>query len=311
MRIELTWKTLLALHRACRGYSLTVLALLEHGANHLIRDLGANIPLHRAAEGGHTMIVRMLLDHSPSSNTSQLSAINARDRTPREEATYAGHWETALHLRDETLGSHGADSSWICNDLELAIEENNVSRVEDLLLEGFDVEKANREKSTSLCALTPLHKALLMGHEAIAELLIEKGASIHTKTADGWEALHCAANKGLEGPVHLCLDRGADIGARTVDGQTALHKVCKSGNVDTTRLILEEGANVEARDFQDWRPLHVAAAGGFREIVDLLIEKGADVGARVKTRHTAQVCAALGGHHALVEHLRLVRLEYD
>lgn len=290
------------------------MSLLQHGANHLIRDHGANIPLHRAAEGGHTMTVRMLLDHDPPSKTSQLSAVNTRHRTPREEAVYAGHWETALHLRDETLESLGAYSGSSCNDLELAIEENNVSRVEDLLSKGFDVEESNGEGSTSLHksdTLTPLHKALLMGHEAIAELLIKEGASIHTKTADGWEALHCAANKGREGLVHLCLSHGANIGARTADGQTALHKVCKSGYVNTTRLLLDKGANVEARDYHGWQPLHVAAAGGFREIVDLLIEEGADVEARVKGGLTTHACAALGGHHALVEYLRLVRLEYD
>lgn len=307
-------ENIIALHRACRGHSLSVSSLLEHGADHLIRDHGANIPLHRAAEGGHMMTVRMLLDHDPPSKTCQLSAINARHRTPREEAVYAGHWETALHLRDETLESHGADSGWICNALEHAIEVNDVSRVKDLLLKGFDLEKSNCEGSSSpheSGALTPLHKALLMGHEAIAELLIKEGARIHTKTADGWVALHCAANKGLEGPVRLCLDRGADIGARTADGQTALHKVCKSGYVNTTRLLLDKGANLEVRDYHGWQPLHVAAAGGFREIVDLLIEGGADVEARVKGGHTTHACAALGGHHALVEHLRLVRLEHD
>lgn len=249
--------------------------LLESGADRLIRDRSINIPLHRAAGGGHTITVRKLLDHDLSSKNVQLSVINAQHRTPREEAIYAGHWKTALYLNDETSKSNGTNWSLVCDDLDLAVEDNDLVRVTDLLVSGFDVDRSCSQ------GMTPLNTALLMGYDDLAKTLIDRGASIHSKTPDGWEALHCAAFKGLERLVRFCLDKGANIAARSADGQTALHKACKSGSVATTKLLLAEGSSYEARDYQGWRPIHVAAAAGSREIVDLLIDAGAFVGANI------------------------------
>lgn len=258
-----------------------MVTLLEGGAQRFVRDQGNSIPLHRAAEGGHTKIVEKLLDHDLT-KSAQLSAINAQYRTPKEEAMYAGYWETALHVRDETRSLLGTDRNIITDVLDSAVEANNLIEVTDLLGGGFDVDTMSSQ------GITPLNKALLMGHGDLAELLIDRGASVHCQTPDGWKPLHCAAFKGLERLVRLCLDKGADLAARSADGQTALHKACKSGSVDTTKLLLAEGADYEARDYQGWRPIHVAAAAGSREIVDLLIDTGAFPGANVKGGDTVQ-----------------------
>lgn len=281
-----------------------MVTLLENGAQRFVRDHGNSIPLHGAAEGGHTKIVEKLLNHDQT-RFAQLSAINAQHRTPKEEAIYAGHWETALHVRDETRSLLGTDRMLITDVLDSAVEANNLIQVTDLLGRGFDVDAMSSQ------GIRPLNKALLMGHEDLAELLIDRGASVHRRTPDGWKPLHCAAIKGLERLVRLCLDKGADIAAYSADGQTALHKACKSGSVATTKLLLAEGLNYEARDHQGWRPIHIAAAAGSREIVDLLIDAGAFVGAHISGGPgggSVQACAAGAGHHALVEYLRQIRL---
>ena len=289
------------LHRACRGgHSLTVSVLLAKGANILLSDTTGNIPLHRAAKAGNTKIARLLLDHDATAAVAQITALNASGRTPREEASYSGHWKMATLLRREEVFHHQFDPD-PDNELATAVADGNLPRVQELINHGADVNQPQGE------SLTPLHLAFLTGDEAIARVLLKNNATLKAKTAEGWTPLHCAAKKGAESAVQLCLDHGADIQASTRDGQTALHKVCKSGSVASTKLLIEQGAKLEASDDWGWTPLHTASAAGFKEIVELLIAKGADLEAKDKKGKTIQSCAAEAGHHALVEYLRMER----
>lgn len=288
------------LHRACRGgHSITVSVLLEKGANILLSDSTGNIPLHRAAKAGNTKIARLLLDHD-AAVVAQITALNASGRTPRGEASYSGHWKMATLLRREEVFHHQFDPD-PDHGLATAVADGNLSRVQELINHGADINQPQGE------SLTPLHLAFLTGDGAIARVLLENKATLKAKTAEGWTPLHCAAKKGGESAVRLCLDHGADIKARTRDGQTALHKVCKSGSVASTKLLIKRGAKLEASDDWGWTPLHTASAAGFKDIVELLITEGADLDAKDKEGKTMQNCAAGAGHHALVEYLRMER----
>jgi hypothetical protein len=45
--------------------------------------------------------------------------------------------------------------------------------------------------------------AVQSGHEAVVQLLLEKGANVEAKSNNGWMALHEAANEGHEAVVKL------------------------------------------------------------------------------------------------------------
>lgn len=290
-----------ALHRACRGGHYDVTSrLLRENADQMVRDCSDNIPLHRAAKGGHERVCILLLRHKSVVALTQLTALNVLGRKPEEEAVYSGHWRVAALLRREEL-SHKGIAVEEQDHLEIAIEEDRLARVKELLSSGADVNRANS------VSLTPLHQALFLENQSIAQLLIEHGASITVATSEGWQPLHCAASKGMAGMVSLCLGRKADVAARTLDGQTALHKGCKSGDVQTVQILLDLGANIEAQDEWGWRPLHTASAQGSQEIVELLLASNADREAWDKESRTIQDCAAMAGKHALVEYLRQAR----
>lgn len=287
-----------ALHRACRGGHYDVVStLLSKNANLWVRDSGGNLPLHRAAKGGYERICRLILQEDTVLPLVHLSALNICGRTPQKEAACSGHWRLAAFLRQEESLYKGTDIEYR-GDLELAIEDGHLTKVEELLKSGVDINETNGNSST------PLHQALLLGNDSIARVLLENNASIIAATSEGWQPVHCAAMKGMSSMVSLCLDQKADIAARTLDGQTALHKSCKSGNVETVRLLLDAGADVEAQDDWGWRPLHTASAAGFQDVVDLLIARNANLQARDKKFCTVQACAAMAGKHALVEYLR-------
>ena len=57
-----------------------------------------------------------------------------------------------------------------------------------------------------------LHQAVTFGNAAIARLLIDHGATIHTADSNGCTLLHAASRRGHPGVVKLLLRQGADVG---------------------------------------------------------------------------------------------------
>src|SRR5271154_3144226 len=137
------------------------------------------------------------------------------------------------------------------------------------------------------CYIPALHYGAGKGHEAVARLLLEKGADVAAREEDGWPALHGAADKGHEAVARLLLEKGADVVARREeDGSTALHQAAGNGHEAVARLLLEKGADVAAQSKGESTALHGAAGKGHEAVARLLLEKGADVAARTKDGRT-------------------------
>ena len=282
------------LHRACRGgYAETVLALLQGGADTLATDEQRQIPLHLAAKGGHTAVAKILIRRGHD----QLFVRDTAGSTAQQEAFHAGHWETAQFLREKELRSLGA-SVEKPDEMTCAIESHDLSKVEQMLEQGYDVNRRNPE------GLTPLHQALRKNALDISLALLQSGANIEAQTPDGWRPLHCAARSGLEAPVRLCLDYKANWLSSTADGQTALHQACQSNNLEAVQILIEKGSDIEAKDIRKFTPLLAAAASGHESIVKFLLNKGADVHACSVDGNSAQEIAAEAGHHDVVEIVR-------
>lgn len=137
------------------------------------------------------------------------------------------------------------------------------------------------------------------GHEAVVRLLREKGATVKTKGEDG-TALSEAARAGHEAVVQLLLEKGADVEAKALFGRTALSLAANFGHEAVVRLLLQYGADVEAQDDSGRRALYDAASKGHETVVRLLLENGADVEAETTYGWTALIEAARGGHEAVV-----------
>lgn len=93
-----------------------------------------------------------------------------------------------------------------------------------------------------------------------------------------------AAAKGRESVVRLLLDKGADVNAKSADGRTALMSAVENGSEQMVRWLIEKGADVRAKDEGDRTMLANAmfkmgfesGEGKYRRIAILLIEGGAD-----------------------------------
>jgi ankyrin repeat protein len=169
----------------------------------------------------------------------------------------------------------------------------SVASMQALLAAGAPVNAANRRRAT------PLHWAI---HDAAkARLLVEAGADVKAKQADGRSVLYQAAFAGNGNAVlRMLLEKGADANAATANGQTPLMAAAGRGDVEAMRLLLGRGATVDAKSGTGSTALMAAATSREPAAVALLVEAGADVNAATKKNETALANAATAGDEASV-----------
>lgn len=94
---------------------------------------------------------------------------------------------------------------------------------------------------------TPLHLAVLDGHEEVVKELLDYGVDTSTADFKGWTALHLAAQGYSLGVLRLLLERGADMAARDGEGMTPLHFAYQKGVTRMIDCLVEKGANREVK----------------------------------------------------------------
>jgi cytohesin len=133
--------------------------------------------------------------------------------------------------------------------------------------------------------LTPLHRAAMRGHTAVAAALHAHGAPLDAKDHGGATPLHGAAAHGWADAAAWLIDRGAKADARDQDAFTPLHLAARGGHEAVAAVLLGRGADPNARGQITGTPLHEAAAQGHRGMVELLLAKGAIANARSGGSH--------------------------
>ncbi|WP_228060793.1 MULTISPECIES: ankyrin repeat domain-containing protein [unclassified Coleofasciculus] len=121
---------------------------------------------------------------------------------------------------------------------------------------------------------TPLHWAVSNNKPDIAELLINRGAQIHTRyDSDGHTVLHIAVQHDTKAMTELLLSRGANIRATDNFGNNPLHFALKKQNVsyyygmtltqqtpsmEVIELLIAKGVDINGRNHRGETPLTLA-----------------------------------------------------
>jgi len=172
---------------------------------------------------------------------------------------------TALLGAAPTGGSSVAD----------AAQAGDRDGVKALLKQAADVNAAQGD------GMTALHWAAIKNDADLAKTLLYAGANVRAATRIGsYTPLILAARNGAADVMAPLLDAGADVNSKTANGATVLMLAAASGNTQAVQLLIDKGADVNAQE--PVRGLNAAmfAAGSNRaDVITLLAKNKANLSA--------------------------------
>jgi ankyrin repeat protein len=198
----------------------------------------------------------------------------------------------------------------IAPHLVTAIRDADVHAVRKLIEDGADVNARDAEGNT------PLILASFYASPRCVALLLEMGADANAANQAGVTALIRAATSYEK--TRSLVEAGAEVRVRTADlGNTPLILAARrAGNSRTVKLLLERGANATERDHAGISPIISGAASGDLETVRFLLDAGAKADDFPKSSNDLRVASNAGLRTPLMwaaynNDVRMVRLLLD
>jgi len=243
-------------------------------------------PLIMAANGGHTEIATLLIDHIRDHNPKKILPTTV-DRMPWYYAAKGGHMDILKSLLIPTNFEVEIKEK----PLHIATQYNQLEIVKMLLKHPNTDINAQDEFN-----FAPLHCAAANNSLPIAECLLEKNANINITDSNNQTPLWTASNKGHTEMVTLLLSNNADPNIISkIDNATALMMATENNYYNICELLLKNGAEVDAIDSYEYTSLLTAADKGYCDIVQLLLTYGAHINHQVNNK-TALWLASSNGH---------------
>ncbi|KXS95674.1 hypothetical protein AC578_6241 [Pseudocercospora eumusae] len=210
--------------------------------------------------------------------------INARDSTGYTPLAWAAARGDSVSV--SLLLDHGA-SITLSNNLtqqpiHLAAQTGNVETVRVLVQAGANINAAMPETK-----MTPLHYAAESQDDKEHILgLIDLGAFVDARDYCGWTPLHWTCWRGYSDSLKGLLQAGADVRAKTADGNAAVMLAVTNNSFNCIPSLLEAGADCAVVKPNGWSVLHYAAIGGKPSTLRALAE-GDLSGSDIYDLHTA------------------------
>jgi ankyrin repeat protein len=327
------------LHGAARCGRLDVAELLmSKGANVEARGWKKQTPLHKAAvgegwsktaetSGKRLEIAKLLLDNGAyidsrdridatplgyavaKGSEDMVELLLARGAAPWRRRGGGDYVGTAMQVKQKKMVKFLVDKGFEHSAIHVAAFFGDLGAVRSYLAAGGDINAQGPSWLTLLAC------ALMGGHTELAKFLINEGADINLKGAEGKTALHWAVTAGGAAGypeiARMLLDKGADVTIGDHCGRTALLLAAAKDQKDIVEMILAKGADVNAKsDFsldvgiEDETALHEACLLGRAAAAEVLIAHGADVNAKNKNGKTPMDYAKSQGHEEVIELLR-------
>ncbi|KAF4471395.1 ankyrin 1 [Fusarium albosuccineum] len=269
----------------------TVRVLVKHGADMSFQSRWDRNPLHLAAVGGHTEVVRVLVE----GGKADISAKSDQDFTPTYLAAVFGNHkalELLLNLGGDPnmgLSPDNKDNGW--SPLVVTAEDNFERCIQLLLDHGAHPDMASPTG-------TALKAAATRGHLKVCDMLLAAGADPKSKLMD--RALLCDIIDMTPGHVKLqmldkFLELGVDVNALGFSKQTALFDVAgfipdedsvpgqwflatrRYPREVAARKLLDHGAGINIACTFGRTVLHEAISNNHsKALIEVLLDAGAD-----------------------------------
>ena len=257
----------------------TAAALLRAGARVNVADDIGTTPLLLACVNGSAAMVRLLLDAGADVTLARRTGV-----TPLMMAARTGNLEVVSALLDHGASVNARESTHEQTALMWAVAQNHTDIVQLLIKRGADIHARTLQRRTrpavsgqfagGECCLpnyvggfTALLFAAQQGQIASATLLLEAGADVNDKAADGSSALV------------LAIDSAPVVSERVSRTALASHSLQEA----MARFLLEHGADPTLSE-AGRTALHSAVQRKMGRLVPLLLERGASPNARLERR---------------------------
>lgn len=240
-----------ALHIAIQnGHLLTVMLLVERGADIKLKASNGLTPLCIAVQNQHIEIAKFLIEKGVSIEDVFPSGV-----TPLYVASYLKNNEMIFLLLES-----GA----------------NKDKVVLTAVKNSDYEVLKTIAASDQIKNDKLFTAAQTGDFDTALKLIGKGANVNMTHQIGASPLYIASQNGYLSIVSLLIENGAEIDFAIADGRTSLFIAAFNGHRDIVEALLKAGANKEIES-EEHTPLYAAIYNDHMDIVELLLDYGAQV----------------------------------
>src|SRR5438045_2939678 len=117
-----------------------------------------------------------------------------------------------------------------------------------------------------------IHLVAYLGLKDLMNKLLENGDELDSKASNGRTPLSWAVENGHEAMVELLVEKGAELDSKDIEyGLTPLSWAAAKGQEALVKLLVEKGAKLESKDTRYGRtPLSLAAEMGYEAVVKLL-----------------------------------------
>ena len=285
-----------AFHRAVRCSNVPVLEYFI-GLGEDVNSVSGDYPwtsLHHCCRSGNVATAKSLLAHGADIENLVPADVCA---TPFLRAVFNNKIDLIEYLLSRGAniapeGFNGYTALHIC-------AWKNHPKICTFLLNrgGIDIDARDN------VGMTPLLRAANLGNsEAVAQILINHGASTDVKADTGENALRLLLRSDMKSSelLKLLLEREADINAVDKDNLAPLIKAVVYGRAPLVSAILAKNPNLEATNNSQMTSLNIASWKGFKEIVILLLNAGADINHRDKDGISSLIYAAKYGQEEIV-----------
>lgn len=272
--------------------------LLGAGAQANLADKAGRTALFRAAAADRAEQITTLLaagaqvDHADSQGATALDVAANSDATAALEALRAagGHSGTGAVVASRSTGGLDPTRTGVLyqgwQPLSIAAARDDAAEVGRRLAAGAEVDAKNP------LGMTALDVALASHSLRAARALIDAGANLARKAADGSDVLEEVARAGDPALLAAALARAGGVESR---GARLVAFAVQRGDASMTQALLAAGAPPGGDDPRRMTPLMTAARAGDIALVKLLVERGARVDARDAHGRTALWYAAAAG----------------
>ncbi len=241
----------LALVQAVRSNSIDeVKRLINNGTdvNGMVKLGDVTLtPLTMASINGFTDVAKLLIDSGAYVNLRIPYSVNV-DLAALDYAAMFNSLEIAQLLIEKGANIEAKDA-YGSTALMYAARENAIDVAKLLIENGADINAKGSDGKTVL-----MHAKSSVD---VAKLLINRGVKddlTHVLFETAWES--------SSDVVKLLLDNGASVNARNADGYTVLMKVAAGNSIDVAKVLLKKGAKVTLVDNNGNTALHEAANYG-------------------------------------------------